>query len=51
MFRGVGKLANKTDHIHIDTSVKPVAQRSARIPFHWAPTVEAELQKLLNFER
>lgn len=31
--------------------VKPVAQRSARIPFHWAPTVEAELQKLLNFER
>lgn len=51
VFRGVGKLANKTDHIHIDTSVKPVAQRSARIPFHWRPTVEVELQKLLNFER
>ncbi|XP_061170050.1 uncharacterized protein K02A2.6-like [Saccostrea echinata] len=48
VFKGIGKLVNKTVHIHTDTSVKPVAQRSRRIPFHLRPKVEAELQKLLD---
>ena len=48
VFNGVGKLLNKKVHIHTDTSVKPVAQRSRRIPFHLRPKVEAELQKLID---
>ncbi|XP_061193203.1 uncharacterized protein K02A2.6-like [Saccostrea echinata] len=48
VFKGIGKLVNKTVHIHTDTSVKPVAQRSRRIPFHLHPKVDAELQKLLD---
>lgn len=48
VFNGIGKLSNKKVHIHTDPSVKPVAQRSRRIPFHLRPKVEAELQKLIN---
>ncbi|XP_062614628.1 uncharacterized protein K02A2.6-like, partial [Saccostrea cucullata] len=47
LFVGIGKLKDRTVRIHVDESVKPVAQRSRRTPFHLRPKVEAELQKLL----
>ena len=48
LFDGVGKLKDRKVRIHIDETVKPVAQRTRRTPFHLRPKVEAELQKLLD---
>ena len=43
LFVGVGKLEDRKVSIHIDETVKPVAQRTRRTPFHLRPKVEAEL--------
>lgn len=44
--RGIGKLKDHQVKIHIDESVKPVAQRHRRIPFHMRKKVEAALDEL-----
>lgn len=48
LFYGIGKYKGKPVKLHIDQSVKPVAQRHRRTPFHLRPKVEAEINKLLQ---
>jgi len=48
LFENVGKLKNHEVKLHIDQSVKPVAQPHRRIPFHLRKKVEDELQSLLD---
>ena len=43
---GIGKLKNYQVKLHIDDSVKPVAQGHRRVPFHLRKKVEQELEKL-----
>ena len=43
---GIGKLKNYQVKLHIDDSVKPVAQDHRRVPFHLRKNVEQELEKL-----
>ncbi|KAK7099318.1 hypothetical protein V1264_003469 [Littorina saxatilis] len=43
---GVGKIKDISIKLHIDQSVRPVAQRHRRIPFHVRKDVEAELNRL-----
>ena len=43
---GIGKLKNYQVKLHIDYSVKPVAQGHRRVPFHLRKKVEQELEKL-----
>ncbi|KAK3751390.1 hypothetical protein QZH41_002583 [Actinostola sp. cb2023] len=45
-FKGLGKMKDKTAKLHIDSSVKPLAQRHRRVPFHMRDQVEAELKNL-----
>jgi len=47
LFNGIGKLKNHEVELHIDKTVKPVAQPHRRIPFHLRKKVEEELQDLL----
>ena len=42
----IGKLKNYQVKLHIDNSVKPVAQGHRRVPFHLRKKVEQELEKL-----
>jgi len=48
LFNGIGKLKNHEVDLHIDQTVKPVAQPHRRIPFHLRKKVENELQELLE---
>lgn len=48
LFKGVGKLKDTKVKIHIDPTVKPVAQRHVRTPFHLREKVGQEIQKLLD---
>ncbi|XP_052809099.1 uncharacterized protein K02A2.6-like [Mya arenaria] len=48
LFTGIGKLKNCTVKLHIDKSVKPLAQRQRRTPFYLRAKVEQELDKLLK---
>nr|XP_006822924.1 PREDICTED: uncharacterized protein K02A2.6-like [Saccoglossus kowalevskii] len=43
---GIGKMKHVKAKLHIDKSVKPVAQQHRRVPFHVRDKVEKELQKL-----
>ena len=45
-FEGLGKMKGKTAKLHIDDSVKPLAQKYRRLPFHIRDQVEAELNNL-----
>ena len=45
-FEGLGKMKGKTAKIHVNDSVKPLAQKYRRLPFHIHEQVEAELKKL-----
>nr|XP_006817021.1 PREDICTED: uncharacterized protein K02A2.6-like [Saccoglossus kowalevskii] len=45
-FEGTGKMKHVKAKLHIDKSVKPVAQQHRRVPFHVRGKVEKELQKL-----
>ncbi|XP_006824607.1 uncharacterized protein LOC102801657 [Saccoglossus kowalevskii] len=45
-FEGIGKMKHVKANLHIDKSVKPVAQQHRRVPFHVRGKVEKELQKL-----
>ena len=47
-FEGVGKLKDFQLKIHIDPTVKPVAQKPRRIPFSLRKNVEDKLDKLLE---
>ena len=46
LFSGIGQLKNVSVQLHIDTSVKPIAQQPRRIPFHIRQKVEDEIQSL-----
>ena len=46
LFHGIGKLKGVKVKLHIDESVKPVAQRHRRVPFHLRDKVEAEVTRL-----
>ena len=48
LFDGVGKLTNYQVKLHIDESVKPVAQPHRRIPFHVRKQVEREIKSELE---
>lgn len=48
LFVGIGELKDKSVRIHVVKTLKPIAQRSHRTPFHIRPKVEAEPQKLLE---
>jgi len=45
-FEGLGKIKGKTEKLHVDNSVKPLAQKYCRLPFHIRNQVEAELKTL-----
>nr|XP_002730526.1 PREDICTED: uncharacterized protein K02A2.6-like [Saccoglossus kowalevskii] len=45
-FEGIGKMRDTKAILHINTSVKPVAQQHRRVPFHVREQVEAEINKL-----
>ena len=44
LFRGVGKLKDYTVKLHIDSSVKPVAQKFHRAPFHLRKDIDAQIK-------
>ena len=46
VFQGVGKLNNRQIELLIDKSVKPVAPRQRKIPFHLRAKVDSELNRL-----
>ena len=46
IFKGIGKLKDTQVKIHVDESVKPVAQKPPRVTFHLPDKVELEIQKL-----
>ena len=46
IFEGIGTLKNFEVNLHIDESVRPVAQPARRIPFHLRQKVSAALDKL-----
>jgi len=48
LFQGVGLLKNCEIHLHIDKSVKPVAQPVRRIPFQLRDKVDAQLDQLIQ---
>ena len=48
LFKCTGKLKDTQVKIHVDESVKPVAQKPRRVPFHLRDKVEQEIQKLLD---
>ena len=48
LFDRVGQLKNYQVKLHIDRSVKPVAQPHRRIPFHLQKMVEKEIKSLLE---
>ena len=46
LFHGTGKLKGVKVKLHIDKSMKPVAQKHRRVPFHLRDKVEAEVMRL-----
>ncbi|CAB4034991.1 Hypothetical predicted protein [Paramuricea clavata] len=46
ILQGIGKLKGVKVTLHIDETVKPVAQKHKRVPFHLGDKVEAELSRL-----
>ena len=43
---GIGKMANTQVHLSISKDVKPVAQKTRRIPLHLRESVEQEIERL-----
>ena len=48
LFKGIGKLKDTTVKLHIDETVKPVAQKQRKTPFHLRDKVANEIDKLLK---
>ena len=48
MFCGVGKLNDRSIKLHIDHTVKPVAQSGRRVPFHIRKKLDSKLDELLD---
>ena len=48
VFQGVGKLKNYQESLHIDDSVKPIAQPIRRLPFGLWEKVDSKLNELLR---
>ncbi|VDI83276.1 Hypothetical predicted protein [Mytilus galloprovincialis] len=44
----IGKYTGGSVKLHIDTDIRPVAQRNRKTAFHIRPKVEKEIQKLLD---
>ena len=49
-FTGIGKMRNVQCKLHIDESVKPVAQPHRRLPFHIRKQTEKELKRLIDLD-
>jgi len=49
-FEGVGKLKDFQLKLHIDSSVRPVAQPTRRVPFHMRKQVEQKIKELLDLD-
>jgi len=47
-FEGMGKMKEVQVSLHINTEVKPVEQKTRRIPFHVRNDVDAELKRLIE---
>ena len=50
IFHGIGKLKGVQVKLHIDETVKPVAQKPRRTPFHLRGKVEKEIRHLIETE-
>ena len=50
LFQGIGKLKNHQVKIHIDTTVKTVAQKRRKTPFHLRDKVEREINELMKLD-
>ena len=50
LFEGIGKYKGATIKLHINESIRPVAERHRRTPFHLRNKVERELNKPLEQE-
>ncbi|XP_057305378.1 uncharacterized protein K02A2.6-like [Hydractinia symbiolongicarpus] len=50
VFKGMGKLNNFKQKLHIDPDVTPIQQPTRRLPFHTRKKVEAELDRLLKLD-
>ena len=50
VFNGIGKLKGRAVKLHIDPSVKPVAQTIRRTPFSFRSTVEEKIQELVDLD-
>ena len=48
IFHGIGKLNGVQVKLHIDESVKPVAQKHRHVPFHLREKVDQELKRLFE---
>ena len=48
VFTGIGKMKNHQVKLHIDKTVRPVAQAHRRIPFHIRKQVELKLKEMEN---
>ena len=51
LFKGIGKLKNHQVKIHIDTTVKTVAQKRRKTPFHLRDKVEREINELVKLDK
>lgn len=47
LFSGIGKLKDTVVKLRIDETVKPIAQKHRRTPFHLRKKVETEIETLL----
>ena len=50
VFKGMGKLKNYKQRLHIDPSIVPVQQATRRIPYHTRQKVSAEIKRLLDLD-
>jgi len=50
LFTGVGLLTDYSVHLHIDKSIKPVAQPMRRTPFRLREKVDEKLDELLAYD-
>lgn len=49
-FEGIGKMTDAKVQLNINKDVKPIAQKSRRIPFHLRDQVEKEIERLKEFD-
>ena len=48
LFKGIGKLKNHLVKLHVDTSIKPIAEPDRTIPYHLQDRVNEILQEMID---